>query len=129
MTNLEKAIKGLECCMNDGREYYEPSNGKCPYYKDDITASACVDDLFHDIYALLKTQESRVMTLEEIKSCSHESVWFEEKPNHTIKQLTQAEIAALILIGYLHDWNGFGTVWRCWTAKPTEEQRKAVKWE
>lgn len=57
MDILEKVIKGLECCMSDSSECYEPSNGKCPYYKEDVTASACTDDLFCDIYALLKAQE------------------------------------------------------------------------
>lgn len=74
----------------------------------------------------IELNKSRVITPEELHL--QETVWFEEKPNHTIKQLTQDGIAALVFIGLLYNWNGYGTVWRCWTSRPTEEQRKAVKW-
>ena len=76
MTDREKIIKGLECCMNDGSECYEPSNGKCPYYKDDVSesTSTCTDDLFYDIYALLKAQEpGRVY----ITNCASDGGWSE----------------------------------------------------
>ena len=30
---------------------------------------------------------------------------------------------------YIDDWKpSYGVKWRCWTAKPTDEQRKAVQW-
>lgn len=33
-----------------------------------------------------------------------------------------------MMIGHLNI-NNYGKTWRCWTAKPTDEQRKAVKWD
>lgn len=27
-----------------------------------------------------------------------------------------------------HDYNGYGTSWRCWTSRPTDEQRAAEAW-
>lgn len=57
MTKWKKAIKGLECCMKNGVGCYEPSTGECPYYKDNINTSACIDDLCYDAYTLLKAQE------------------------------------------------------------------------
>lgn len=31
---------------------------------------------------------------------------------------------------YLREWEkDYGITWRCWTDKPTEEQRKAIPWE
>ena len=30
--------------------------------------------------------------------------------------------------GYYHGMN-YGKTWRCWTARPSDEQRKAVKWD
>lgn len=71
----------------------------------------------------------RVMTLEELKSCDRETIWFQVKSDNTIQQLIQDGIATLIFIGLLHNWNGYGTVWRCWTTRPTDEQRKAAKWD
>ena len=71
---------------------------------------------------------SRPMTLEELTSCLRETIWFEDNANHTLVQLTQEEIAMLVFFGLWNNWSGYGTVWRCWTAKPTEAQRKAVKW-
>ena len=68
MDKLEKVIKGLECCMSDGSECYEPSNGKCPYYKDDVSTSACTDDLFYDVYALLKAQEQKPISASIVDS-------------------------------------------------------------
>lgn len=28
-----------------------------------------------------------------------------------------------------HTAQSYGKTWRCWTARPTDEQRKAVKWD
>ena len=64
----------------------------CPYDDDDME---CESALMRDALALLEAQEPRVMTLDElIGSYSQETIWFEEKPNHTIKQLTQDGIIA-----------------------------------
>lgn len=31
---------------------------------------------------------------------------------------------------YIDDWKAsYGLNWRCWSARPTDEQRKAVKWD
>lgn len=76
----------------------------------------------------LRAQQPRVLTLEELKSYDRETIWFQVKSNHTMKQLTQDGIAALIFIGLLYDWDGYGTVWRCWTTRPTDEQREAIPW-
>lgn len=88
-----------------------------------------IEDALDTIEDALKMQEPRVMTLGELKLCTQETIWFEEKPNHIMKQLTQDGIAALVFVGILHNWNGFGTVWRCWITKPTDEQREATPWE
>ena len=76
----------------------------------------------------LHAQEPRVMTLEELKSCHRETMWLQVKSNHTMKQLTRDGIAALMFIGLLHNWNGYGTVWRCWASRPSKEEMEATPW-
>lgn len=138
----ERVIKGLECCMNDGCECYKPSNGKCPYYKDDVTASACTDDLVYEIYALLKAQEPRVMALEEINSIQLETdMWIEVfHPIHGTRVKAATGYAMhngdddyLYVLGCLQSLDDYriaeyGITWRCWTSRPTDEQRDATPW-
>lgn len=69
------------------------------------------------ILELLKEQEPRVLTLEEAKKA--EVCWLEQRGYEP----------------YVTDdadtWNPeiYGKAYRCWSAKPTDEQRKAEKWE
>lgn len=66
---------------------------------------------------LLKAQEPRVLTLEEAKKA--DVCWLEQRGYEP----------------YVTDdadtWNPeiYGKAYRCWSAMPTEEQRKAVKWD
>ena len=84
MIDREKVIKGLECCMSDGSECYDSSNGKCPYYKYDVPTSACTDDLFYDVYVMLKEQEpnedwiSRKRLRDEIQYYIDDAGWGDE---------------------------------------------------
>ena len=130
----EKVIRGLECCSN-GICYA----GKCPYENGDNESIECIKKLAEDALSLLKAQEPRVMTLEEVKALPVESdVWVEitgakgSKPRITATTIHgngEKEI-----FGWLHTFNfaAYGKEiygWRCWTARPTDEQREAVKWE
>ena len=60
MVDREKVLKGLECCA-----YWHGCKG-CPYIEDCDRAEGFTA-LARDALALLKVQEPRVMTLEEIK--------------------------------------------------------------
>lgn len=85
----------------------------------------------------MKEQEPRVMTLEEVREMSWDYCYLEEEVindkilqiysgKHRIKCITWPSIASCALsFGY----EAYGKKWRCWTARPTEEQREAVKWE
>ena len=72
--------------------------------------------------ALLQAQEPKVMTLEEYKALAEkpkeerDPVW-EEWPGleSTWAIPNQA-------------YGGYGTSWRCWTSRPTDEQRKKEPW-
>ena len=124
MPKTEKVLKGLECCLfNDGFGNCED----CPYRMP----GGC-DDLLRDALELLKTQEPRVMTLEEAKNsvfcfCESGSVFacrmFVDPADGfaTILQFGRPDI--------LIDSNEYGISFRCWTSRPTDEQREATPWQ
>ena len=90
--------------------------------------------------ALLKEQEPRVMTLEDVKQAEVGTVvWLEWRIE---SKINSGIFFRLINKGIddsleFHVLDGFvaarlacyGTEWRCWTSRPTDEQRKAVKWD
>ena len=133
MTEREKVIRGLEWCIKlDG-------NGcslECPYLAG---KSPCPNAMLRDALSLLKEQEPRVLTVEEIRSGAVEVAWIEDAdkpgviPGIWFRLSNEGEDEAVDI----HIRDGFvgarlevyGKLWRCWTARPTEEQRKAVKWD
>lgn len=90
-----------------------------------------------DAIALLKEQEAQVMTLEEVKAFDWEYCYLEEERlpgkeyrmvcgDHALTCITWPCVASMRI---QHGDNSYGKKWRCWTSKPTNEQRTAVKWE
>lgn len=93
-----------------------------------------------DALELLKEQEPRVMTLDEVKSMADggTAYWIEfdgkcypamvvdDKPEVTVS------FAVVLKNGYSPIGNfkvkEYGNWWRCWNIRPTEEHREAVKW-
>lgn len=150
MADREKVIKGLETCIN-------ACHGKtvcldCGYSHD--YGGGCETKLLQDALALLKTQDfqdnfiglseqaffnpsPRVMTLEEVQKA--EVVWLEDRNGYLMEPV-------LIMLG--SDMNGvvaivmttvygvvtmpndkYGITFRCWTGRPTKEQKEATPWE
>jgi hypothetical protein len=133
MPDREKVIKGLECCVI---HVNCAADGGCPYNSQ--AYSNCLDTAIKDALALLKAQEPRVMTLEE--ALGSEECWLERKDGN----VTVADIAlnGQDSGGYDVDSNElstmrrytfhsgyYGKYWRCWTSRPTDEQREKVKWK
>jgi hypothetical protein len=95
-----------------------------------------------DALALLKEQEARVLTLDEVLT-AEDFVWAEIwTPGDRRWCLIYARITKSIYddILMLHEDSGFRWTrlesnynmkggWRCWSARPTEEQRKNTPWE
>ena len=98
--------------------------------------------LINDATALLRSQEPMVMTLEEvITSKPGTVVWLEDfdKPD-VISGLIKRLFIYTKVIDFLivkeevnnevtADLDVYGSGWRCWTSRPTDAQREAVKWE
>ena len=96
----------------------------------------------NDAIALLKAQEPRVMTLEEvIERKDSDAVWVEHMDGDMIVQ--PAVLLPSFLdtdkdcIHFASSWRtggsysrrSYGTKWRCWTSRPTDAQREAEPWQ
>lgn len=99
---------------------------------DGYRTAAGLGSLINEIWAYAAypcNNKAHLLTLEELKHCTSETIWFESKVDNKIEQLTQDGIAALFFTGTLFNWTNFNKTWRCWNKKPTEEQRKETPWD
>lgn len=86
---------------------------------------------------LLKEQEARVMTLDEVKTFDWDYCYLEEErlPGKEYRKifgdyaLTCITWPCIVSMRIQHGDDNYGKKWRCWSARPTEEQRKAVPWK
>ena len=136
MSDLEKAIQGIEICVQPCSDC-----NACPYNKSDDLK--CVDNLRRDVVVLLKAQEPRVMDVDEVIACEKGTVLWVEERQGVVWNLFPLEIevnsihpdtgtAYLFFVTY-HDCRKFecseyNYTWRCWTSRPTDEQREATSW-
>ena len=82
---------------------------------------------------VLKAQEPRVMTLEEV--LGGDECWV-EYPNggcgYADCYLSYTTNGVDIYRTMQHDFNvplaNYGKTWRCWTSRPTDAQREATPW-
>ena len=119
-------IKGLEAILEETADMF---------YRSTI----------QDALALLKAQQARVMNL-DLPSSEWEDkvIWLEIKGKKPIPCLFRKccdrmmfgryeRIMSFDAIGSSKEGGFFlrnyGVNWRCWTSRPTDEQREAVKWE
>ena len=103
MADREKVIGHLNDCMEASRR-----DNTWVFVRKDIVA---------DALTLLKEQEPRVMTLDELKE-----IYVEFKGDNCPIRLTNFDLQKIV--EYAVDGEC-----RLWTGKPTDEQRQAVKWE
>lgn len=131
MTEQEKrdrVIKGLEICKEDSKLCFGES--ECDYQS---CFPRCWITLASDALALLKAQEPRVMSLEEVQR-SDSPIFVEGINNYgqwglvvdeflsTFHETLKPEGTEILFIEY-------GKTWRCWTSRPTNAQREATPWE
>lgn len=131
MIDREKVLTWLTICGKN-----RDCSGCCPYLGElcgEDEMSRCREDLMADALELLKEQEARLLTQHEIIGYNG-YIWKEYKE---VSTMAVSEIKmGLERIPYDGEykvknmnWATYKKLWRCWTAKPTEEQRQAVKWE
>lgn len=133
MTDREKVISKIEEEIRLG-EYWDEA-----YRTIDL-------QLLIDALSLLKAQEAKVITQEELKQFVGRPCWFESHGTYMGKEgfwiipAMFRMFSAGMIMSYTFVLNGAGgcselglsaynKAWRCWTTIPTIEQREAVKWE
>ena len=150
MDNLrEKVMKGLSICSGD-----DPDCQNCPYYGEYGDGFGCETIMQRDALSLLKAQEPRVMTLEEVctavrknailfTECEKENQWVTEGMAHfsdlALFNDPKYDNCKITFIRHTYDgtqkneWyvylKNYNKTWRCWSSWPTDEQLEAVKWE
>jgi len=138
MIDREKVIKGLKCCAGDDVNLCD----NCPYLGCS-TDRYCFGNMAADALALLKAQEPRVLTLEDLWALKfNETVILEQKiPSLLIPAIVRDNIKhddALEVLQVVTastngtanaDYEYYGQTWRCWTGRPTEEQREVTPWQ
>lgn len=132
----EKVMRGLEahsrptCETCDGQE--------CPYYRinTEHNVFSCSVFLASDALSLLKEQEARVMTLEELQAI--ETPWNRNTPPYLFVEGRSSTEAHWMSWGFLHDCvrlpgtmgvRNYGSKWRVWNLQPTPEQMRDTPWE
>ena len=131
----EKVIDALERCSYDPdpgqprKEIFSCSD--CPYYRG--CYHGCTYGLMRDALALLKEQEARVMTREEVTATPEGTVvWMEEEAE------SGTYIQPIVSTGngcLGNFYIGVGTYGvnlekrRFWTSRPSEQQMRETPWE
>lgn len=134
MADLERVINGLEICEQDEKLCFTET--ECPYQSK---FPRCCITLIHDALELLKAQEPRVMDADEIVLSADPSkwLWVERKGDYCAEAFKAGKtISGLIAFDsempgaflYCERPDEYGKTWRCWTSRPTDEQREATPW-
>lgn len=130
MIDREKVIKGIqierECVSRD----CDRDCGKCDLVQDRDWLLSMYDDAI----SLLKEQEPKLLTIEEITGDGE--CWFEGINGacgyadcYMCTGSKEVEVNRISMKPEYVSWNDFKKKWRCWSYRPTDEQRKAVKWD
>ena len=145
MIDEKEVLKALVCRASEVARLCDG----CPYERENDWGCD-VQRLCKDVLTLLKAQEPRVLPWEKVDKSGNTYVWAEIRSFITDeKALIYCKIVNSEFFHEIYrlreesgmewarteeDYNrddsqGSHNGWRCWTARPTEEQRKAVKWD
>jgi hypothetical protein len=135
MAELEKVLNALENCTAHPK-CMDCGWKECEHEHETVEIPLT---LAKDAISLLKAQEPRVMKFDELEdTIADRAVWYEafltEVP--TIAIVCEKSIAddAYTIFDFISGRHRvtrktYGAAWRCWTSRPTDEQREAAKWE
>lgn len=73
------------------------------------------------------SDSASVISLNDLMSWKKDTLWLEAIGGN-LTQLTKDGIDMLIFAGAICGFDNYESVWRCWNTEPTDEQRKAAKW-
>ena len=118
----------------------------CPYWGSGPYDSSECRELAREALSLLREQEPRVITRWELKQFEGSPCWFESSSTYMGKNgfwIIPAKLRSFFagtFMPYISVLDGmtdcgelglsaYNKTWRCWTARPTDEQMEAVKWD
>ena len=123
MNEIDKIIKGLDCCKNG------TLCGKCPYNNGDI--KNCTSSLAIDVLNLIHKQAT-VKTLEEVCESTFALMEFQDVifPCLVKTDIYCNDVRMTDETGSRYmEKDEYGKTWRCWSAMPTPEQRESTEWD
>lgn len=135
MMNLDETISAFRCCTQ-----VPPTCSKCPLTemcKWNLSKDRCKNEVKLSVNHWLKAQEPRVMAYEELSTFDGAFI-IESSALHPLEWVfffdTDAKSDAVWVQGFDGERcivyrEDYGIYVRCWTSRPTDEQREAVKWE
>lgn len=141
MKTPEEIKKGLECCntYNDCRS--------CPYDDKVEKGWGCCVQRNADVLAYIQLLEAKVAEYEKLLAEKASKLFeYDEIPDGGVAWLECANGDVKMheafrgSIGYIFYYigsanefwlprDGYGKNWRCWNSKPTDEEKKAAKWD
>ena len=135
MVDRARVLCGLKCCETDSIASCNP----CPYRKLDYPA--CITDLISDAEELLNPLPL-VLTVPEIEDSVGEILWMEWKSNgDELRPMTPVcvervgpslisgeEMQVIEFTDGMDRVADYGSRYRLWSCRPTDEQRREAKW-
>ena len=140
MIDLEKIVAALENCSDPAGKCRDCPYEECERFEKSI--SEYPDELIREAVELLKAQEPRVLTLDEVMRYIGYSEKIPPKVWEKLPLWTESRNGTGVISGYrdvenlryLIDMDGIDETyiaykhWRCWSSRPTDEQREAISW-
>ena len=99
---------------------------------DGYRTAANLGKLINEIWAYAAypcNNKAHVMSLDELKHVTQETIWYESKVDNTLTKFEKESIAGLVFAETLFNWLDYNKTYRCWNKEPTAEQRKEVLWD
>lgn len=141
MTNAE-AIKWLELQRSVGIQWDDDSEMHRPIREE---AEKRISEAYSMAIDALREQEPRVLMLEDVHRDHDRVLWIEcdDSKTQNIGQYRGqvywhdrrvGKWERFVTIGFANDYlhresEKYGKTWRCWTSRPTEEQRRKEAWD
>ena len=157
MIDIKNVLKAWECCVPFNRQCNKCPYDKVCYHdgfslvatshamtllQEHLPNGKCVNECecWDSAYErgkqdALKEQEPRMMAPTEAYTADFVYVEFDGVITPALRTSKEREgyresyFATQQLGGEWMRWDDYGITWRCWTSRPTNEQRKMVKWE
>lgn len=131
MTEHDRVLDAFRNCIT------EPKCKDCPWTECETIGHGTIEiprDLALAVMRELVAQEPRVITLEEAYNA--EIVWYDQintgvRPAKVIRVPHKTGVYRVMRFGDIDAWEHayeYGEFWRCWTSRPTDEQREAIAW-